>query len=107
MKQPKQNLRIKKTLVLRKNVPGNILLPGSLLSYPAKACPWLLLVAIAKMASKFHINQRLSYLAFRCTVRYIGSVEGTHGEWLGVEWDTLDKGKHSGEYQGKKYFECL
>lgn len=59
------------------------------------------------MASKFHVNQRLSYLAFRCTVRYIGSVEGTTGEWLGVEWDTLEKGKHSGEYQGKKYFECL
>lgn len=64
-------------------------------------------VAIAKMASKFHINQRLSYSVSRCTVRYIGSVEGTNGEWLGVEWDTVDKGKHSGEYQGKKYFECL
>lgn len=57
------------------------------------------------MALEFYINQRLSYSGSRCTVRYIGEVEGTKGEWLGVEWEA-EKGKHSGEYQGRKYFEC-
>lgn len=56
--------------------------------------------------SAYHINQRLSFAAILCTVRYIGPVEGTSGEWLGVEWDEPTKGKHSGEHGGKKYFDC-
>jgi dynactin complex subunit len=58
------------------------------------------------MAQQFHVGQRLSYSNALCTVRYIGSVEGTQGEWLGVEWDDVQRGKHSGEREGKKYFEC-
>ncbi|KAF8476238.1 hypothetical protein BDZ91DRAFT_844867 [Kalaharituber pfeilii] len=59
------------------------------------------------MASQFHINQRLSYSTSLCTVRYIGTVDGTSGEWLGVEWDEPSRGKHSGEHAGKKYFDCI
>ena len=59
------------------------------------------------MTGSFRINQRLSYGGSLCTVRYIGTVEGTTGEWLGVEWDDVFRGKHSGEHGGKKYFECL
>lgn len=107
-KQPGRNLRIKSprnALVVCEKRAWEHCYPA-LPNYPAKACYWLLPVAIARMASEFHINQRLSYFTFRCTVRYIGNVKRTTGEWLGVEWDTLEKGKHSGEYQGKKYFEC-
>ncbi|PWW75693.1 L domain-like protein [Tuber magnatum] len=54
----------------------------------------------------FHIGQRLSYSGSLCTVRYIGPVTGTEGEWLGVEWDNVSRGKHSGEHGGKRYFEA-
>lgn len=58
------------------------------------------------MTSKFHIGQRLSYQNVSCTVRYVGLVEGTDKEWLGVEWDDPLRGKHDGELKGKRYFSC-
>lgn len=60
-----------------------------------------------QMDFKFRVGQRLSYGNDLCTVRYIGSVEGKGGEWLGLEWDTVQRGKHSGEHAGRKYFTCL
>ncbi|KAG0134111.1 hypothetical protein HOY82DRAFT_554788 [Tuber indicum] len=56
--------------------------------------------------SALHIGQRLSYSGSLCTVRYIGPVTGTDGEWLGVEWDNVFRGKHSGQHGGKRYFEA-
>ncbi|KAI9783912.1 MAG: hypothetical protein M1816_001122 [Peltula sp. TS41687] len=53
-----------------------------------------------------YIDQRLSFASALCTVRYIGAVNGTKGEWLGVEWDDPGRGKHSGEHDGVRYFEC-
>ncbi|KAL4867771.1 hypothetical protein BDV12DRAFT_112340 [Aspergillus spectabilis] len=53
------------------------------------------------------VNQRRSYNDHLCTIRYVGSVEGTSGEWLGVEWDDPTRGKHSGEHKGVRYFTCL
>lgn len=53
-----------------------------------------------------YVNQRRSYNGDLCTVRYAGRVEGTTGEWLGVEWDDPTRGKHSGEHQGVRYFTC-
>eukprot|EP00127_Corallochytrium_limacisporum_P007051 Clim_evm11s241 gene=Clim_evmTU11s241 len=38
-------------------------------------------------------------------VRYFGPVEGTTGNWLGVEWDKADRGKHDGTHRGRQYFE--
>jgi dynactin complex subunit len=58
------------------------------------------------MATESYIGKRLSYDNQLCTVRYIGEVKGTKGEWLGVEWDDPTRGKHSGEHGGVKYFEC-
>ncbi len=58
------------------------------------------------MSSKFHVGQRLSLSDVLCTVRYIGPVKGTEGEWLGVEWDDPGRGKHNGEREGVEYFEC-
>ncbi|PWY95042.1 putative tubulin-specific chaperone [Aspergillus sclerotioniger CBS 115572] len=52
------------------------------------------------------VGQRRSYAGDLCTVRYVGSVEGTSGEWLGVEWDDPTRGKHSGEHRGVRYFTC-
>ncbi|RLM00444.1 hypothetical protein CFD26_104878 [Aspergillus turcosus] len=53
-----------------------------------------------------YVNQRRSYNGDLCTVRYVGKVEGTTGEWLGVEWDDPTRGKHSGEHNGVRYFTC-
>ncbi|KAF3309491.1 hypothetical protein TWF173_010867 [Orbilia oligospora] len=57
------------------------------------------------MASQY-VGQRLSFESQLCTVRYIGEIKGTKGEWLGVEWDDPSRGKHSGEHNGTRYFEC-
>ena len=40
------------------------------------------------------------------TVRYVGAVAGTDGEWVGVEFDTAGRGKHDGMHQGVRYFAC-
>lgn len=58
------------------------------------------------MGHSFVPGQRISFNDGLCTVRYVGEVKGTKGEWLGVEWDNPTRGKHSGEHQGVKYFEC-
>ena len=58
------------------------------------------------MAANLYIGKRLSFAGQLCTVRYHGEVNGTKGEWLGVEWDDPTRGKHSGENGGVKYFEC-
>ncbi|KAF1915201.1 hypothetical protein BDU57DRAFT_539582 [Ampelomyces quisqualis] len=59
------------------------------------------------MSTNPYTGKRLSYDGRLCTVRYQGEVQGTKGEWLGVEWDDPTRGKHAGEHQGAKYFDCL
>ncbi|XP_055628093.1 tubulin-specific chaperone E [Toxorhynchites rutilus septentrionalis] len=39
------------------------------------------------------------------TIRYIGEVANTEGEWIGVEWDDPQRGKHSGMVNGVEYFQ--
>ena len=56
--------------------------------------------------SNHYLGQRLSYDRALCTVRFIGEVQGTKGEWLGVEWDDSERGKHAGEHNGVRYFTC-
>jgi dynactin complex subunit len=58
------------------------------------------------MSQNISIGDRLSFDGALCTVRYIGDVEGTKRDWLGVEWDDPFRGKHSGEHKGKRYFTC-
>lgn len=53
-----------------------------------------------------YCGQRLSFQGSLCTVRYVGGVENTQGEWLGVEWDEPTRGKHAGEHKGTRYFHC-
>lgn len=56
--------------------------------------------------TEFSIGQRLSYGGDLCTIRYVGAVHGTKGDWLGVEWDDTSRGKHDGQSGGKRYFTC-
>lgn len=55
---------------------------------------------------KFYIGQRVSFEGSLCTVRYIGPVKNTKGDWLGVEWDDAARGKHNGSANGESYFIC-
>ncbi|KAF2842286.1 tubulin-specific chaperone-like protein E, partial [Patellaria atrata CBS 101060] len=59
------------------------------------------------MVESMYIGKRLSIKGELCTVRYVGQIPGTKGDWIGVEWDDPSKGKHSGEHDGIKYFECI
>lgn len=59
------------------------------------------------MTSAFYPGRRLSYDGFLCTVRYIGPLQGIGGEWLGVEWDDITRGKHDGKHKGQQVFQCL
>ena len=57
-------------------------------------------------SSEYYPGRRLSFSGTFCTVRYVGPVEGTIGDWLGVEWDEPIRGKHDGSHKGVKYFIC-
>ncbi|KAL1306855.1 hypothetical protein AAFC00_005508 [Neodothiora populina] len=54
----------------------------------------------------YYPGQRLSTKSQRCTVRYVGEVQGKRGQWLGVEWDDPRRGKHSGTHGDRQYFKC-
>ncbi|KIW12951.1 hypothetical protein PV08_08138 [Exophiala spinifera] len=54
-----------------------------------------------------YIGQRRSYGGALCTVRYQGPLPGLKGEWIGVEWDDPTRGKHDGQQEGIRLFECL
>ncbi|KAJ9653435.1 hypothetical protein H2198_007383 [Neophaeococcomyces mojaviensis] len=55
----------------------------------------------------FYIGRRLSYEGSLCTVRWIGTLSGSKGTWLGVEWDDVSRGKHDGVHHGRRIFDCL
>uniref|UniRef100_A0A0N5AEQ6 Tubulin-specific chaperone E n=1 Tax=Syphacia muris TaxID=451379 RepID=A0A0N5AEQ6_9BILA len=40
----------------------------------------------------------------RGTVKYIGLIDGHQGNWVGIEWDDCNRGKHDGSVAGKRYF---
>ncbi|KAJ5504206.1 hypothetical protein N7463_007080 [Penicillium fimorum] len=52
------------------------------------------------------VGQRRSFDGHLSTIRHVGTVQGTTGDWLGVEWDDASRGKHSGEHKGIRYFTC-
>ncbi|KAL4248489.1 hypothetical protein ABKN59_007766 [Abortiporus biennis] len=53
------------------------------------------------------IGTRINHSNYRGTVRFVGPVDGTRGNWLGIEWDDVSRGKHDGVKDGKRYFTCL
>ena len=40
-------------------------------------------------------------------IRYKGTLPGKQGEFFGIEWDDVCKGKHSGNYQGQQIFKPI
>jgi dynactin complex subunit len=38
------------------------------------------------------------------TLLFLGSVDGTEGEWAGVQFDDVARGKHDGTHSGRRYF---
>ncbi len=52
-------------------------------------------------------GMRLSFSGVLCTVRYHGPLSDQSGDWLGVEWDDPLRGKHNGQYKGRRLFETL
>ncbi|KAF9146581.1 hypothetical protein BG015_011564 [Linnemannia schmuckeri] len=63
-------------------------------------------MAIKQGPPKLELGQRIELEYSRGTVRFLGAVPPTKGEWIGVEWDTEERGKHSGEHNGTQYFTC-
>jgi tubulin-specific chaperone E len=39
-------------------------------------------------------------------VLFVGSVAGTDGTWVGVQFDAAGRGKHDGVHEGVRYFTC-
>jgi len=65
------------------------------------------------LPSRFHLDQRISHRHSRGTIRFIGELNAASssssslkGQWLGIEWDDRQRGKHWGEFQGCRYFTC-
>lgn len=52
-------------------------------------------------------GERLSFGDARCTVRYAGPLPDQNGDWLGIEWDDPERGKHDGQYKGNRLFQTL
>ncbi|KAK8651603.1 hypothetical protein V6N13_141200 [Hibiscus sabdariffa] len=40
------------------------------------------------------------------TVKFVGTVEGYSGTWVGVDWDNEGDGKHDGSINGVPYFQA-
>lgn len=53
-----------------------------------------------------HLHQRISVGGCKGTVRYLGSLNDTGIQWVGVEWDEPSRGRHSGTYEGRSIFSC-
>lgn len=56
---------------------------------------------------EFPLGKRLSIDGALCTVRYCGPLTGQKADWLGVEWDEPQRGKHNGSHEGQQLFETL
>lgn len=50
------------------------------------------------------VGMRVECDGARGTIRFIGEVTGTQGEWYGVDWDDPERGRHDGSHNGVKYF---
>ena len=54
-----------------------------------------------------HPGERLSFSNALCTVRYAGPLPDQKGDWLGVEWDDPERGKHDGQYKETRLFRTV
>ncbi|KAL0091755.1 hypothetical protein J3Q64DRAFT_1725187 [Phycomyces blakesleeanus] len=63
-------------------------------------------MSLQKIPETVKVGDRIQVKLDRATIRYIGTVAKSSGEWLGVEWDDPARGKHDGSHGGIRYFEC-
>lgn len=61
---------------------------------------------IELQAKRIIEGSRIEVRGSRGTVRYIGKLHEREEQWVGVEWDEKSRGKHSGSYHGRQYFNC-
>ncbi|KAL3986225.1 CAP-Gly domain family protein [Acanthocheilonema viteae] len=52
------------------------------------------------------VGDRVEIGEDRGTISYIGAIEGYDGEWVGIDWDNPERGKHDGSVKGKRYFQA-
>lgn len=52
------------------------------------------------------VGDRVEVGGNRGTISYIGAIEGYDGEWVGIDWDNPERGKHDGSVKGKRYFQA-
>lgn len=58
------------------------------------------------LEKKLSVGDRIAVGKEIATIRFVGAVPPTPGEWLGVEWDNPSRGKHNGSKDGVQYFIC-
>ncbi|XP_069174271.1 tubulin-specific chaperone E-like [Procambarus clarkii] len=51
------------------------------------------------------IGSRIECEGARGTVKWIGEIPTTQGQWYGIDWDDAARGRHNGSHNGVKYFE--
>ncbi|KAM3716151.1 AP-1 complex subunit [Dirofilaria immitis] len=52
------------------------------------------------------VGDRIEAGGNRGVIKYIGAVDGYDGEWIGIDWDNPERGKHDGFLNGKRYFQA-
>lgn len=52
-------------------------------------------------APPFAIGDRVQVDKKNASVRYVGSIDGQDGTWVGLEWDDESRGKHDGSHSGR------
>lgn len=55
---------------------------------------------------KYEIDSRIECDGHQGTLKYVGPVGDTKGQWLGIDWDDPTRGKHNGTYEGVEYFKA-
>ncbi|XP_076619863.1 glyoxalase 1 isoform X1 [Colletes latitarsis] len=55
---------------------------------------------------KYEIGSRIECDEHRGTLKYVGPVSDTKGQWFGIDWDDPARGKHNGTYEGIEYFKA-
>ncbi|XP_012277540.1 tubulin-specific chaperone E isoform X2 [Orussus abietinus] len=55
---------------------------------------------------KFKIGSRVECDGYRGTLKYVGPVGNTKGQWFGIDWDDVTRGKHNGTYENVEYFKA-
>lgn len=52
------------------------------------------------------IGERVVVDDSKGVVQFYGEVAGTSGQWAGIDWDDLKRGKHNGTINGMQYFKA-